>query len=161
VVRYSAKPSDEQASLSGKLARIADTVLHICNVSPKDYSPTGDGGFAIFDTGLQALPFAERLGKYAKAWGITIRIGINHGMVAFANRGPVGPGVLRADKISAQAPDNGIAILARVWRSLDGPSQEDWRATKIADGIFALEAIPGAVVSRASALPTARRRSTT
>ena len=139
IVKYSTKDADEQAELSQSLALIATTALHKFNARQDDYSPTGDGGFALFDTGLKAIAFARELGTYATSRGITIRTGINHGEVAFAERGPVGPGVLSADAISAQAPPNGIAVLADVWRNLDRISQEDWRPTEIAPDLIILE----------------------
>ena len=139
VVKYSTKDSDEQARLSQTLALNATTALHKFNVRHEDHSPTGDGGFALFDTGLKAIAFAKELGTYAAAWGITIRTGINHGEVALAKRGPVGPGVLRADAISALAPPNGVAILADVWGNLDVVSQSDWRPTEITQDVVTLE----------------------
>lgn len=138
VVKYSTKDPDEQAELSHSLALIADTALHKFNRNPQDYSPTGDGGFALFETGLQAMAFAKELGRASKK--IVIRTGINHGEVAFAKRGPVGPGVLRADEISAKAPSNGIAVLAEVWQNLDRNSREDWQPREVAPGILALDA---------------------
>jgi hypothetical protein len=137
IVKYSAKDPDELAELSHSLALIADTALHKFNRNPQDYSPTGDGGFALFETGLQAMAFAKELGKASKK--IVIRTGINHGEVAFARRGPVGPGVLRADEISASAPSNGIAVLAEVWQNFDRNSREDWQPREVAPGILALD----------------------
>jgi hypothetical protein len=156
VVKYSAKSPDEQADLSQSLAQIATTALETFNARQEDYSPTGDGGFALFDTGIQAIAFAKRLGRYAVSKGITIRIGIDHGEVAVARRGPVGPGVLRADKISGQAPPNGIAILADVWRNLDRISQEDWQPTEAAPDMFTLEAKTGAVTPASAAIAFSR-----
>ena len=137
IVKYSAKDPDDQAELSHSLALIADTALHKFNRNPEDYSPTGDGGFALFETGLQAMAFAKELGKASKK--IVIRTGINHGEVAFVKRGPVGPGVLRADEISAKAPSHGIAVLAEVWQNLDRNSREDWQPREVAPGILALD----------------------
>ena len=131
-------------------------MLHIFNGRPEDYSPAGDGGFALFATGLQAIAFARELGRRAASRGITLRAGINHGEVAFAKRGPVGPGVLRADEISSQAPPNGIAVLADVWRNLDRTSQDDWQTSEIASDVLALEAKP-AVPVRASTTPLTAR----
>jgi hypothetical protein len=161
VEKYSTKDSDEQAGLSHSLALIATTAFHKFGIRQEDYSPTGDGGFALFDSGLKAIAFAQELGRYATSRGITIRTGISHGEVAFAKRGPVGPGVLRADAISSLAPANGIAILADVWSSLDRTSQEDWRATKIATDILTLtlEAKPGFVPESSRAISLLRRAS--
>jgi len=142
IVKYSTEDSDEQAELSHALAVATETVLQTFNAGKENYSPTGDGGFATFDTGLKAIAFAKRLGTYAASKGITIRTGINHGEVAFVKRGPIGPGVLRADKISAKAPPNGIAILADVWDNLDRISQEDWQPTEVPPDLFTLEAKP-------------------
>jgi hypothetical protein len=158
VVKYSTKDSDEQAELSHSLALITTTVLDTFNAGHKDYSPTGDGGFAIFDTGLKAILFAKELRRRAASKGITIRTGISHGEVGFAKRGPVGPGVLRADAICAQAPPNGIAILADVWRALDRTSREDWHPTEIAPDIFALEAKPVVPLSASTIALTASDR---
>ena len=141
IVKYSAKDIDQQADLSHSLALSATTALHKFNAG-EDYSPTGDGGFALFDTGLKAIAFAKELGRYAAFNGITVRTGINHGEVAFAKRGPVGPGVLRADAISALAPHNGVAILSDVWRNLDKMSRGDWQPTEIAKEILALQVKP-------------------
>ena len=140
VVKYSTRDSDEQAELAQSIAQIAATTLHTQGALEAGYSPTGDGGFALFDTGLQAIDFAKKLGRYAVSRGVVIRTGIGHGEVAFAKRGAVGPGVVRADAISALAPHGGIAILFDVWDTLDGVSKEGWRVNETATkGIFALE----------------------
>jgi len=67
--------------------------LHIFAASQQAYSPAGDGGFAVFDTGLQAMAFAKELGNYAASKDIIIRTGIHQGEVAFTKRGAVGPAV--------------------------------------------------------------------
>ena len=139
IVKYSTKELDDQADLSGALALSAATTLHLFAARQRDYSPAGDGGFAAFDTGLQAMAFAKELGNYAASKHITIRTGIHQGEVAFTKRGAVGPAVLRADAISARAPHNRIAILADVWRNLDRIAKNDWRFTEIAPDILALE----------------------
>jgi WD40 repeat protein len=139
IVKYSTKELDDQADLSGTLALSAATTLHIFAASQQAYSPAGDGGFAVFDTGLQAMAFAKELGNYAASKDIIIRTGIHQGEVAFTKRGAVGPAVLRADTISARAPHNRIAILADVWRNLDRIAKKDWRVTEIAPDILALE----------------------
>jgi len=141
IVKYSTKDPDDQAALSHSLAISATTALHIFGAKKEAYSPAGDGGFAVFDSGMRAFEFAKWLGKDAKSRDITIRTGIYQGEVAFTRRGPVGPGVLRADAISAQAAPCGIAMLADVWRSLDKGARAEWRPTEIADNIFALEAV--------------------
>ncbi len=133
IVKYSTKDPDEQAELSERLAQMTTTVLQTLNVKQADYSPTGDGGFALFETGLRAIAFARQLGSYVASMGITIRTGINHGEITFAKRGPIGPGILRADEISSVAPHNGIALPADVWNTLDKVSRKSWRTSQIAN----------------------------
>lgn len=141
IVKYSTKDPRDQADLSHSLALSATTALHIFGAEKKAYGPAGDGGFAVFDSGIRAFEFAKWLRKDAMSRDITIRIGINQGEVVFARRGPVGPGVFRADAISAEAPPNGIAILADVWLNLDRVARADWRATEVSADTFALESV--------------------
>src|SRR6202011_6137643 len=98
----------------------------------------GDGGFAVFDSGTKSLEFSKHLGKHATSRDITIRTGIYQGEVAFTKRGPVGPGVLRADAMSGKAPPSGIAILTDVWHTLDKIAIAYWKAAKIASDTFSL-----------------------
>ena len=157
IKKYSAERPDAQARLSTVLAELATTALDMYGVPAENFSPTGDGGFALFGKDYQAIQFARQLGRYAADNGITIRIGINHGMVAFAGRGPVGPGVLRTDDISALAPENGVAILADVWEQLDGTLRKEWQATQMPPDLFALLPNPGLVRTPPGPLSAADR----
>ncbi len=139
IVKYSTKDPEDQADLSHSLALCATNALHLFGAARADYSPAGDGGFAVFDSGDKALEFSKHLGKCATSRDIAIRTGIYHGEVAFTKRGPVGPAVLRADAMSAKAPSNGIAILTDVWLTLDKIAKADWQTTKIAPDILSLE----------------------
>jgi len=145
IVKYSTKEPDEQAALSNSLALSATTLLHTFGAKVKDYSPAGDGGFAVFTTGLQALTFARELGKYALFDGIAIRIGIHQGPVTTMKRGPVGPSVLLADAMCANAPPGGIAILADIWRNLDRVARSDWWFSEIGSNMIVLEPVRAGV----------------
>jgi hypothetical protein len=61
IVKYSTKDPDEQAVLSHDLALNATIALDLFRAMRGDYSPAGDGGFAAFDTGLQAIEFAKTI----------------------------------------------------------------------------------------------------
>jgi hypothetical protein len=139
IVKYSTKEPDQQAALAQKLAEIAETALHTFNADRRRYSPTGDGGFAVFAKGLPAMEFARHLISHAISCGITIRTGISDGQVVVARRGPVGPCVIAADRISAQAPENGIAIPEVIWANdLNETAKRGWKANRLGDDLLEL-----------------------